>query len=597
MTCNKVAPRSCGILFLCASVGFPWSCAFASCSSTLSGTTATVTCTAATDQIVISQVFGAWNHTGASTFGTDQFDWDSTTAGEQSLLAGGAIDFASLGGGNLAVGDTTNTAADALKGTVTVSHSGAASAQVTLDSSISTTANTYNVNDASGPTTVNMLTFNANSTTGEGLTIITGTAADTVNVLSVFGTDTITVQGNSGADHVNVGVAGSVQSIMGPTTIRNDSSLSTITIDDSADSAGRTGTITSDSVTGAITGIAPAAINWVVTDVAGVTLNNGAGNDTLNVLATDPGVPVSIQGTNGLDQVNIGNAGSVQGIAGALTIANTLSFTNLLINDSADTTARTAAYTSTGVTGVAPAAINWVATDISGVMLTMGTGADTVNVLSSAPFSALTIRGTDGADQVNVGNTGSVQSIQGTVDILNFFNFTTVVIDDSADATGREATYTSTGVSGVGPAAIMWSDSDVKSITVNLGSGADIVHVLGSASNNSLSVATSINLGNGNNQCFINGFALGASSSNAISGGSGDDLFVISAVPTNVTSVDIIGGSQSVADEIIYTSGTVSGAFPGNGTLVPTNLNAHSIGYNSIELFSIDDTIFIGDFE
>src|ERR1700722_11595105 len=87
------------IVFVYLAFGFIGSYAFASCSSTLSGTTANVTCTAATDQIVVSQLIGFWVHTGTSTFGLNEFDWGS----DQSLAAGGTVHFVSLGGGQLAV--------------------------------------------------------------------------------------------------------------------------------------------------------------------------------------------------------------------------------------------------------------------------------------------------------------------------------------------------------------------------------------------------------------------------------------------------------------------------------------------------------------
>ena len=108
---------------------------------------------------------GGWYHTGTSTFGVSQYDWDSNVVGEQAVLADGAIIFESLGGGSLIIGNE-NTPADALNGTVTVSHSGAASAQITLDSTISATEATYTVNDVSGTIAVNSLSFNDASTTG-----------------------------------------------------------------------------------------------------------------------------------------------------------------------------------------------------------------------------------------------------------------------------------------------------------------------------------------------------------------------------------------------------------------------------------------------
>jgi hypothetical protein len=102
-----------------------------------------------------------------------------------------------------------------------------------------------------------------------------------------------------------------------------------------------------------------------------VNLTTGLVSDTVNVLAT--GVSTSLSTSGGRDTVNVGNAGSLQAILGTLTIQNPPNFTTLNINDSADTTARTATLstfsldgTSWGsITGLAPAAINFNFADIS----------------------------------------------------------------------------------------------------------------------------------------------------------------------------------------------------------------------------------------
>ena len=480
-------------LFLCAATALPLNCAFASCSSTVTGINATVTCTAATDQLVISQFLGGWYHTGTSTFGASQFDWDSNVAGEQDVLVNGTITFESLGGGSLTMGNS-NIPADALNGTVVVAHTGAASAQITLDSSISATANTYTVDDVASTITVNTLVLYYTSTTGADLTIITGSMADTVNVRTVYYTDTLTVQGNDGADVVNIGNAGSVQAIGGAVTVKNTGNYSQLTIDDSADPTGRTATF----MAGSVTGIAPAAINWLTNDISSLLLKNGGGNDTVNVLATS----------------------------------------------------------------------------------------------SIVPDFALTIQGTSGNDVVHIGNASSVQAIMAPVIVKNTSGFTQLTIDDAADATGREAFYTPSGVSGIAPAAISWIDGDLSEADVFFGGGNDLVHVLGSPA----FAMTQINLGNGKNLCFVTGSGLQIDSSNFFFGGSGDDVYVISAVTGISASVDIVGGPQAFGDEIIYTSGTATGASPGTGTLVPTDPNAHPITYNSIELFSINDWIFADDF-
>ena len=573
--------------------------AFATCTSSLAGSTATVTCDAATDDVQIGQFFNTyflyyiWFHEGAP-FGASDIDWDTNTPDSQYLegnlpptinvhLAGGTLTL----GIQRPPGYDPGSPADGIMGTVNFFGSGA----ITLDSSFGTAASTYTVNDGVSPfaTTVNALAL-LNQGTAQ-ITIVTGTAADTVNVLSVYSLDSVEAFNHSGGgtDTVNVGNAGSVQGIKGALKVYG---YSTLTIDDSADGTARNATIASNS----IAGLAPGTMSWSSSGVINVPVPifMGSGADTLNVQSTDR--PVMIDGTSGSDTVNIGNGGSAQGILGAVDVSNYSSFTTVNIDDSADTTGRTATYTKTGVTGLTPAAITWPENDVSAVTLRMGVGQDTVKVLSvhSGIGDPLTIHGTNGVDSVYLGDaTGNAQQILTPVMIDNVASYTSVWVDDSADTTGRSVAYSKTGITGVAPGHIGWSSYDVGSVRLYLGSGSDVVHVFSSNRNvTGRSFINQIDLGGGNNQCFVTGSGLGTASVNSFYANAGDDQFVISAVATDVGSVNIYGASQAVWDELVYTGGPATGAFPGNGTLTPTDPNAHAINYNSIEHFSINDLIF-----
>lgn len=578
--------------------------ALATCTSSLAGSTATVSCTAATDDVRFGQYYNGysgrwyWFHQETAPFGGSE-DWDTNAPSYQFLEANAASTInVHLAGGTLTLGlqgfsdGYPYRPADGLLGLVNWYGSGA----VLLDSSFSTAASTYMVDDggSSFATTVNALTL-FNGSTAQ-ITILTGPAADTVNVLSVYSLDSIETFNHSGGgtDAVNVGNAGSVQGVKGELNVYG---YSTLTIDDSVDGTARTATIASNS----IAGLAPGTMSWSSSGVINVPVAviMGTGDDTLNVLSTDR--PVMIQGNSGSDTVNIGNGGSAQGILGAVDVSNYSSRTAVNIDDSADITARTATYTKTGVTGLAPAAITWVENDVRAVTLGMGVGQDTVKVLSvhSGSGDPLTIHGTNGVDSVYFGDaSGNTQQILTPVMVDNVASYTAVYVDDSADTTGRSVTYSKTGITGVAPGHIGWASNDVGSVRLFLGSGSDVVHVFSSNRNVSgRSFVNVIDLGDGNNQCFVTGSGLGTASVNSIYASVGDDQFVISAVPTDVSSVNIYGGSQAVWDELVYTGGPATGAFPGNGTLTPTDINAHAINYDSIEHFSINDLIFRDGFQ
>lgn len=173
-----------------------------------------------------------------------------------------------------------------------------------------------------------------------------------------------------------------------------------------------------------------------------------------------------------------------------------------------------------------------------------------------------------------------------------------IFVDDSVDTTARSVAYSNTGITGVAPGAIGWVGNDVGSVRLYLGSGSDVVHVTSSNRNVSgRNFVNVIDLGGGNNRCTITGSGLGTASVNSFYGEAGDDQFVISAVPTDVGSVNLYGGPQAVWDELVYTGGPATGAFPGNGSLMPTDFDALAINYNSIEHFSINDVIFRDGFQ
>jgi hypothetical protein len=696
-------------------IGFASGSAFASCSSSLSGTTATVTCTASSDNVSVGQYTTDgtnyfWFHFGSSGFGASSGDWDDGAAGTQSLAAGGTINFNFTGGGgNVFIGIQGTFAgfpyrpADALNGAVGITNLTGTATNVTFDATLSSTAHTWSIDDnAPATTTVGSLTFHDGGSNATAVTIITGTAADTVNVLSIYGNDpfvvhgnsggdvanlgqagvltniagpisfdnsgsfttlnlddsadgtgrtatftddgtsghvsgtgaaliswadsdttnitlsmgtnndtanvqayaaaigSLTIQGTSGADIVNIGNAGSVQSILTSVIVRNAGSFSTLTIDDSADSTGRVATITDDGTFGHAAGPAPATISWKDSDMTAINLNNGTGSDTVNLQGLTA-APLTIQGTDGSDAVNLGNAGSVQGINQNVSVFNTLFFTVLTIDDSTDGTARTANVNSgNAITGVTPAGtISWGVNDIFNVNLNMGTGADTVNV--HAIDNALNIQGTSGADFVAITNTNSTAGILAPITVANSGAYTTIDVDDSAEAINRSGHFSATGLTGLTAYPVTWTQNDVNQVFAFFGSGDDVVHVASTPTNGvSGGPLTYISLGDGTNQMYINGAGLGAFSTDDFVGGNGNDLFdITSAVANsqNVTAVNIFGNNPTTfpGDQLDYFAAASSSGT--TGTLTPADPNAKAISYNSIEFFDYNDEIFRDSFQ
>jgi hypothetical protein len=349
--------------------------------------------------------------------------------------------------------------------------------------------------------------------------ISTGTGGNTINVLG-NGTTTNLI-GSFGGTTVNVGNAGSVQGIFGTLNFENPNSFDTINVDDSADGTARTttlstlGTNSSDSQGntdpyGEISGLAPGTINYEYFDTSGITIHTGnvAGN-IVNVQAT--GVTTNlVLGGNGVGcctaTVNVGNAGSVQGITGTLNIENPPSFNTITVDDSADGTARTTflgTFTPSGdsnwgfISGLAPANINYEYFDTTSVTINMGTAAgNVVNVQATGTTTNLV---GIAADTVNIGSnapslSGTLAAIAGP---LNISNASVVAVDDSGDGAAQTATITNSSISGTwSPAVITYIGASTLSIHGGFGGDTINVQSTSATTNLILSGGNTVNVGN-----------------------------------------------------------------------------------------------------
>jgi hypothetical protein len=361
---------------------------------------------------------------------------------------------------------------------------------VTLNTFASTDANWGSITGLA-PSAINYKYFNTS-----GVSVTTGTAADTLNVLAT-GVPTSLSTSDSG-DTINVGNAGSVQGILGALSIQNPISVSTLNVNDLAEATARTVTLSTFASGGAnwgsITGLAPSEIDYKYSDTFGVNITTGSAADIVNVLGT--GVPTSLSTSNGHDTVNVGNAGKIQDILGILSIQNPHSTDAINVSDSVDLTVRTVTLGPSAlagpnwgaITGLAPAEIDYRYSSTSGINI-LTSGGDTVNVLATGV--ATTLSSGFGYDVVNVGNAGSVQGILGTLSIINPESFATLSIDDSADIVARTlslSTLASGGgnwgtITGLAPAAIDYRYSAFDNVIITTGQGNDIANVLATGNN------------------------------------------------------------------------------------------------------------------
>jgi hypothetical protein len=197
--------------------------------------------------------------------------------------------------------------------------------------------------------------------------------------------------------------------------------------------------------------------------------------------------------------VNVGNAGSVQGIAGTLNLENPPSFTTVNLNDSADTTTRDVWLSTLGVNpadsehdndtwgqigGLAPASINYEYADTSSVTVRTNGGAsgDTINVTATGTTTNLVSLGS-GLTTVIVGNLSNVEGIVGTLNIEHpgTSGGNAINVYDLADPLGHVVGISTLGVNpadsggngdtwgqivGLAPASINYEYGDTTSLSV-----------------------------------------------------------------------------------------------------------------------------------
>jgi hypothetical protein len=463
----------------------------------------------------------------------------------------------------------------------------------------------------SGNDTINVLSTAFGTTT----TLNSGTGNDTTNVQATSGP--LTIEGQDGNDTVHIGslaplLGGTLANITGPVSVANATGTTALSVDDSGDTTGRAFTITNGAIAG--TGL-PAAINYTAgssSEVTSVTVDGGSGGNTFNVLSTGSGTsttldtgdgndatnvratsgPLTVQGQDGTDTVVVGSlapllGGTLANITGPVSVANATGTTALSVDDSGDSSPKTAvSITSGSITGLAPAAISY--SNLSSLTILGGSGGNTSTVVSlpaptalktgagndkvnlQATSGSLVVNGQGGTNTLvgpNVAETWSIAGANaGSVGIATFSSI--------QNLTGGTATdtfkFTTGSVSGkvdggAGADALDYSGDGGVAATVNLataaatktGGFAHIEKLVGSSStadklvgpNAATSTIWSITA---HNAGTVGGLAF--SGIENLTGGTGVDEFVFGAGVGVSGKIDGGSGSDNWLDYAAYTT-------------------------------------------
>jgi hypothetical protein len=466
-------------------------------------------------------------------------------------------------------------------------------------------------------------TFNIENTSKlyNGIYLSTGTGNDTANVYATQGT--LYDDNPGGSDTTNLGL-GNTGNLNGFVWVTGEGATS-LYISDSSDQIGRTVTMGD----GSITGLGSGGISWTPTSslTGGVIsvvvdggsggntfnvnntsnlfldtlLNTGTGNDTVNVYATQGGFyDFNPGGSDGVD-VGKGNMGSISGFVDVYGPGST----EMTLDDSSDTIARTVTMNDGSVTGLGggTGSILWTPTSssaggvtyvqvdggsgnntfnvnttsnlFSGTFLLTGGGTDSISVQAtkgSATTGGLEIfnQGSDATNNIDVG-LGSVANINGTVSVQGY-GAPAILVDDHLDTTARTVTLgdgsltglgnagavdygveylfakTSLTIDGPGKASIynIQSTSFFSTATVNGGVGSDTFTLGSGNSLSGIQGAVTINGGGGTNTLNANDSSSGTGLSYSLSFTqlAGSDFAPITYAYASLHALNVTGGGN-----------------------------------------------------
>jgi hypothetical protein len=279
----------------------------------------------------------------------------------------------------------------------------------------------------------------------EGLTLTTGTAADTVDVEGAAPGTPVYVNTAAGADTVNVGDGNGLEDIHADVQIQNTPAFTTLNINDAGDAfADSAYVFNTANGFGALQGMAGGgSIYWKISDITSVAITSGNLNDTITLQSTY--LPITFNSAGGHDTLFIGNnTNGMQSVTANITVLNNPSTTDITLNDAADPSAEAIGVSNTTIGGLSYGQVTGLAAsgaviyfknnDASSVTIeTSSHGGNSVSITAnSKPITVAGASPFNGPnDGINVGTGGSMAGIQATVNLSNSSGYDNVNLNDN----------------------------------------------------------------------------------------------------------------------------------------------------------------------
>jgi hypothetical protein len=432
--------------------------------------------------------------------GADVFDLASDTM-PVTLSGGSQASTFNIGNGTLAL----------ITQSITI-HGGGTSTLNVID-----TANTLAATGTLTATTVSGLDLPGTTISYDGLLALNlklGSGGNSLDVPSTSSTTSVTVAGGT-----NTFVVGNTLSNIAGTLTIAGSGSDTLNVSDASDSTGLSGRLSGSQ----ITGLGSAGIHYSGMSVLNLALGSGGG--TLAIASTSAATTISA--VNGPDVFNVGNVlGSLTG-ALSLTCAG---FATLNLNDSGDAAAATGTITATQVSGFGSAGITY--NGLAALNLALGTGGDTVQVLSLGAYTSLTATG--GTNTYNIG-TNAAPAGAGNFSISGAGG-DTLNVDDLLNLSDLGGSIAGAQISGFGQATINYVGVSVLNVT--LGAGEIAVSIP------STSAVTSIFASSAPKTYAVGGPTLATIAGALTINGSGTDILSAYDYGDTLTATGMVSGTQ-----------------------------------------------------
>ena len=477
--------------------------------STASGTVTTVSTGTGTDEVVVrtpepgdtgivDNIQGTLRVAGGGAGTTLDVD-DGWSAGAKS----GVLTATTLTGLGMGAGGITYSGLGALKlslgkggNTFTISGTSAATATTV---NMGQGSDTVTVAGDNGPTNIDAPYEDAN---------------DTINIRATGGLTTLNTSGG-GASTINVGSLepggkGVVSTLQGAlVVVSGESASDTLNVDDSGDTAARSGTMTSATLTGLGLG-AGGITNRDYYLLVALNIALGSGTETFNVQGTIFGTLTTVSAGTGADTINLGSlAPGVGGIAdnieGPLAVVGNGVDTTVNVDDTGSAGGKTGMLTATELTDlVGNGGVSY--SGVGALNIALGSGNDTFDVESTASGTVTTVSTGTGTDEVVVrtpepGDPGIVDNIQGPLRVAGGGAGTTLDVDDGWSAGAKSGVLTATTLTGLGMGAGGITYSGLGALKLSLGKGGNTFTISGT----SAATATTVNMGQGSDTVTVAG--------------------------------------------------------------------------------------------